>query len=466
MKVLTSTAAVAEHSPARMASKTGTTACGAVIRPPSLSNANDGEDKNYEADWTILEKRVRWKVDVRLCTIAGLLCSLNLLDSGILSSAAVTSMLHDLQLDQGSRYSVSIFVFTIASVVFQLPCTVAVRFVGPRLWFATITFIFGLLTLCTAWIHTWRQMIALRVLLGIAILEVIVLATGNLVNFGLNHLDGRADLTGWRWMYLIQGLISCILGIVTYWWMKKSFFFLSKREARVAALRIQYDRADLVPEPFSWGTLLSNFKDLKIYGFACMFFLLNLVSTSLSYFLPIILQSGMGFDSNQSILLSTPPYYYTVIPVLLTSLVGDYYRMRGPMITFNALTTGAYVSNWAALNAFQANNVVGQWKRAATAAAITACNGLGGVAGSYLVRQQEAPQYQTAVWVSIGSHVLLVAIVAAFTLYFYVINRRQARGLKIIEDVCTHSSTASLLDVTRNENAERGIIFECIRSLH
>lgn len=114
--------------------------------------------------------------------------------------------------------------------------------------------------------------------------------------------------------------------------------------------------------------------------------------------------------------------------MLLTSLVGDFYRVRCPVITFNALTliagflmlglpvskqvtvryigtflaTGAYVSNWAALNAFQSNNVVGQWKRAATAAAVTACNGLGGVAGSYIVRREEAPEYQTAVWVSIG----------------------------------------------------------------
>jgi hypothetical protein len=38
----------------------------------------------------------------------------------------------------------------------------------------------------------------------------------------------------------------------------------------------------------------------------------------------------------------------------------------------------------------------------ATAATITAFNGLGGEAGSYIVRQQEAPQYLTAVWVSVG----------------------------------------------------------------
>ncbi|KAJ5247025.1 Major facilitator superfamily domain general substrate transporter [Penicillium chermesinum] len=425
------------------------------------------------------------------------LCSLNLLDSGILSSAAVTTMLQDLQLDHGSRYSVSIFIFTIASVVFQLPCTVAVRFVGPRLWFATITFLFGLLTLCTAFIHTWRQMIALRILLGISMSgiypgltylisawyprkeqqlrfalmqtgEVLGLATGNIVNYALNHLDGKAGMAGWRWMYLVQGLIALVIGIMTYWWMvdfpenaARSFCFLSEREARIASERIEQDRADLIAEPFSWSKLLGNFTDVKIYGFACMFFLLNLVSTSLSYFLPIILENGMGFSSDKSIILSTPPYYYAVLPVVLTSFLGDYYRKRGPLITFNALcliagflmfglpsskqvavryvgtflATGAYVSNWAALNAFQANNVTGQWKRAATAAAVTAFNGLGGVAGSYIVRQQEAPQYATAVWVSIGSHILLIALVGGFSVYFYIMNRRQSRGLIVIEGV-------------------------------
>ncbi|KAE8136049.1 major facilitator superfamily domain-containing protein [Aspergillus pseudotamarii] len=442
-----------------------------------------------------LERRLRWKVDLRLCTIAGILCSLNLLDSGILSSASVTSMLSDLDLE-GTRYSVSIFIFTIASVVFQLPCTVAVRWVGPRIWFASITFCFGLLTLCTAFVQTWKQLIALRVLLGMAMSgiypgltylistwytrreqqlrfaflqsgEVTVMATGTIVNYGLNHLDGRAGLSGWRWMFLVQGLITCVIGVVTYWWMvdfpeaaHRSFYFLSEAEAQLAVQRIQVDRNDVVPEPFTWSKVAVNFLDPKLYGFACMFFILNLVSTALSYFLPIILQSGMGFSSNAAILLSTPPYYWSVVPVLFTSLVGDTYRLRGPLITFNALcliagflmfglpsstqvtvryigtflATGAYVSNWAALNAFMANNVVGQWKRATTAAAVSACNGLGGVAGSYIVRQQEAPQYQTAVWVSVGSHILMIVIVGVFTLAFYSCNRQQKRGQRVIQN--------------------------------
>ncbi|OTB01349.1 hypothetical protein M426DRAFT_323499 [Hypoxylon sp. CI-4A] len=441
-----------------------------------------------------LVKRLRLKVDLRLCTIAGILCSLNLLDSGVISSASVTSMPTDLDLT-GNRFSVSIFIFTISSIAFQLPSTLAVRTFGPRLWFSFITFCFGLITMCTAFIQTWKQMIALRVLLGIAMSgiypgltylistwypreeqqtrfaflqtgEVIILATGGIVNFGLNQLNGDGGIAGWRYMFLVQGIISMVLGLVTYFWIvdfpeeaHRSFWFLTPEEQELAVARINADRKDVNPDPFSWGKVFVHARDPKVYGFACMFFLLNLVSTALSYFLPIILQTGMGFDENQSILLSAPPYYYAVIPVLLSSIVGDRLRLRGPVIIFNCVTlivgfcmlgfskqvavryvgtflaTGGYVSNWAALSTYQANNIAGQWKRAFTAAAVTAMNGAGGIAGSFIVRSQEAPHYLTAVWVSIGSHILIIAIVIAFSAYFRLANTRAAAGKTIIEGV-------------------------------
>lgn len=298
----------------------------------------DGGDITKQKE---LERKLRLKVDLRLCTIAGILCSLDLLDSGIISSASVTSMFQDLDF-HGNQYSVSIFIFTISSVVFQLPSTLAVRMFGPRIWFSLITICFGVITIGTAFISSWRQMIALRVLLGISMSgvypgltylistwytreeqqlrfaflqsgEVAVLATGSIVNYGLNHLDGHRGLAGWRWMFLVQGAITCLLGIVTYWWMvdfpenaQKSFSFLSEPEAKLATQRINADRDDVVPDPFSWAKVLVVFLDPKLYGFAILFFLLNLVSTSLSYFLPIILESGMGFSEDNAIILSAP----------------------------------------------------------------------------------------------------------------------------------------------------------------
>ncbi|KAF2238121.1 putative MFS transporter [Viridothelium virens] len=490
-----------------------------LVEPIHSGGSTQGYGSSCDSSEAALERRLVRKVDLRLCTIAGILCSLNLLDSGVISSASVTSMLSDLQL-HGNRYSVAIFIFTVASIAFQLPSTIASRVFGPRIWFSSTTFAFGLITMCTAFVKSWREMIALRVLLGMAMSgiypgltylistwytrseqqlrfaylqsgEVLVLATGGIVNYGLNHLNGKGGLTGWRWMFLVQGLISCVLGIVTYWWIvdfpenaDQSFLFLNKDEAEFAVRRIQKDRGDVQAEKFSLGKVLVHSKDVKVYGFCCMFFLLNLVSTSLSYFLPIILQGGMGFSENKSILLSAPPYYWAIIPVILSSLVGDRWRLRGPIIAFNSiclivgfcmlgfanqvtvryvgtyLATGAYVSNWAALNAYQANNIVGQWKRAFTAAAITACNGAGGIAGSFIVRQNEAPKYRTAVWISIGSHILMLTFVAAFTVYFAWANKRQAQGKKIIERTVRAQmlfATTGLIQIRRGS----GTPFEC-----
>lgn len=319
-----------------------------------------------------LIRRLRLKVDLRLCTIAGILCSLNLLDSGVISSASVTSMRTDLGLT-GTRYSVSIFIFTIASICCQLPSTIAVRRFGPRRWFAFITVSFGIITMATAFARSWKQMIALRVLLGMAMSgiypgltylistwyprreqhtrfaflqsgQIIILATGSIANYGLNKLDGIGGLKGWQYMFLVQGLVACVFGILTYFWIvdfpeqaHKSLCFLTEEEQKLAVSRIESDRKDVVADKFAWSKVLQHTTDTKVYGFACSFFLLNLVSTSLSYFLPIILKSGMGFGESKAILLSAPPYYYAVIPVVLSSVIADKFGVRGPIITFNSL---------------------------------------------------------------------------------------------------------------------------------
>ena len=200
-----------------------------VSPDPAKRPAISGSEHGEEAEYDLRQRKLRLKVDFRLCTIAALLASLQLLDNNIISSASVTSMLGDLGLDQGNRFSVAILIYTVSTTCFQLPATLAVRLLGPRIFFPAVTLGFGLITLCTAFIHTWRQMIIVRVLLGIftsgiypglAILisswyrreelqlrfaylqvgQMVVLATGGIVNWALNlQIGGRGGLKGWQW---------------------------------------------------------------------------------------------------------------------------------------------------------------------------------------------------------------------------------------------------------------------------
>lgn len=296
--------------------------------------------------------------------------------------------------------------------------------------------------------------------------QVIVVATGSIVNYGLDLLDKSHGLRGWQWMFVVQGAITMFLGVLTFLWIPdfpenatKTLWFLKQDEIDQVLDTINRDRRDAgPPEPFTTSAILSPFLDIKLYAFSLLFFLQNVVSTALSYFIPTIL-IGMGFTSADSILLYAPPYYYAVIPVILTSILADRFALRGPVIVFNALcliagmamlgfpsnvgvrytgvlfATGAYVSNWAAMNAWQMNNVTGQWKRATVAAAVSGCNALGGIAGSYIFRANEAPWYPTAIWVSIGFHILIIVIVVLGCLLFWRANRRARNGKGVIEGV-------------------------------
>ena len=80
---------------------------------------------------------------------------------------------------------------------------------------------------------------------------------------------------------LITVKITCVIGIATYFWIvdfpenaQQSFYFLSKAETDIAVRRIQEDRGDVRPAPFSLLELARQFLDPKIYGFAASFFLL------------------------------------------------------------------------------------------------------------------------------------------------------------------------------------------------
>lgn len=256
------------------------------------------------------------------------------------------------------------------------------------------------------------------------------------------------------------------IGAITYLWIpdfpensSKTPWFLSQTEADQVLATIDKDRHDArSPEPFNMTAILTPFLDIKLYAFSVLFFLQNVVSTALSYFVPTILIE-MGFTSDDSILLYAPPYYYAVIPVILTSIFADRLALRGPVIVFNAVcliagmsmlgfpsnvavryvgvmfATGAYVSNWAAINAYQMNNVTGQWKRATVAATVSGCNALGGIAGSYIFKPSEAPRYPTAIWISIGSHILIIAIVIVCGALFWRANKRASDGDGVLEGV-------------------------------
>lgn len=147
---------------------------------------------------------------------------------------------------------------------------------------------------------------------------------------------------------ILQGTLTCIVGMVGYILIVDfpekaqtarglfNLHFLSNDEAAFVVARIEKDRHDAIPEAFHWGSYLKGAADLKVWGFAALFGLTTTNTYAIAYFLPIILNEGMGFGVAASECLISPPYVAAAIVMYAFAWAGDKYHIRSPFIIFNA----------------------------------------------------------------------------------------------------------------------------------
>jgi len=230
-------------------------------------------------------------------------------------------------------------------------------------------------------------------------------------------MDGIAGLGGWRWIFIIEGIITCLIGISGFFLLvgfpdskTKNWKFLNERELQFIIDRVQADRGDAHIEPFSFAKFFKGGADLKIWAFAMIFFNTTTLSYALAYFLPIILREGMGFSIGAAQCLVAPPYAFAGFVMWGMGALGDKYKVRGPIIVFNMilaliglpimgwhpnqavryfgvfLVTAGANSNIPVTMTYQANNTRGQWKRAFCSATLVGFGGIGGIAGSLIFR--------------------------------------------------------------------------------
>jgi MFS family permease len=402
-------------------------------------------------------------------------------------------MRQDLKLTVGDRYSIITLMFFVPYIFFQAPATVLMRKIGPTIFITTITFLWGCLLVGFGFVTSWDQLLGLRIILGV--LEagffpsvVYLLSTwynrydlqkryamfytigcaasafSGILAYGFMQMAGLGNLNGWSWIFIMEGLLTVVLAVVGYFALidfpdraKRHKHFLNDAEVDFIIARIDYDRADSKPTTFNLREYLANAGDLKVWGFAAIFGLTTTSSYAIAFFLPIILQTGMGFDTARAQCLVAPPYAAAGIWMYSQAWFADKYRNRCASLIVNALvclvglcllgfckgnavryfgvflaTMGAN-ANVPAVLTYQANNIRGQWKRALCSATLVGAGGIGGIIGSTVFRQQDAPGYKWGIVTCILANGLTVLIVCLLTLKFWRANKRVQSGGKPIE---------------------------------
>lgn len=270
------------------------------------------------------------------------------------------------------------------------------------------------------------------------------------------QLNGREGISGWRWIFIIEGALTCALSIASYWLLvdfpdskRASWNFLGQKERDWIVHRIQRDRGDTQVPPFNLKKFLASGLDWKVWAYAMMFFNTTTLTYALAYTLPLILSKELHFSVAESQCLVAPPYVFTGIILFATGYAGDKLRVRGPIIIFNMvlcliglpimgwapqagaryfgifLVTAGANSNVPSIMSFQANNVRGQWKRAFCSATLVGFGGLGGIAGSLVFRTQDAETgYKPGMYTCITTASLNIILVGLLWLNFKRQNRR------------------------------------------
>ncbi|KAJ5619111.1 hypothetical protein N7510_003095 [Penicillium lagena] len=442
------------------------------------------------------KKKIIRRVDRRLVTMCGLTACVSLMDRTNISSAAIAGMNEDLQLTQDNRYSVVVLVFFITYVLGQAPATATVRHFGARWFLSTLVLLWGVTMIAFGFLHTWQQMTALRLLLGLFeggffpgiifllstwyvryelqkryagyyIIGMVASAFSGILAFGLTKMQGVGGLDGFRWIFIIEGILTCLVGGLCYAFLPdfpdyecksiSRMSFLSRAECMFMIHRVQQDRGDQDMEEFRWAKFFAPALDLKIWAFAIIFCAATAVCYSVAYFLPIILSGSMGFSVGASQCLVAPPYVFAGIVMAAEAWIGDRYHIRGPIIVANCLMAvcglalmaygqsavvqfvGCFLltaggnSSIPSILTYQANNIRGQWSRAFSSASIVGFGGIGGIVGGLIFRTQDAPRYIPGTWASIGLMLLVVALVAALSIYFRLQNKRADRGEIVLE---------------------------------
>jgi ACS family tartrate transporter-like MFS transporter len=202
----------------------------------ALLNESTGETLS-EAEQKATVRKVAW----RLIPILGLAYFINSIDKTNISIASLT-MNDEIGLS-AATFGLASGLFFIGYFVFEVPSNVILYKVGPRKWIARIMVSWGIVSACSALVGGATSLYIVRILLGVAeagfypgvllylmfwfphryrgrMLAYFVLGGAlssvigsPLTGLIMTHADGLFGLSGWRSMFVLEGIPAVVVGI-------------------------------------------------------------------------------------------------------------------------------------------------------------------------------------------------------------------------------------------------------------
>ncbi|KAI0086837.1 MFS general substrate transporter [Irpex rosettiformis] len=399
------------------------------------------------------------KVDWHVMPVAAILYLSSYIDRANIGNAKVLGMYKQLHLTD-NQYSLALSIFFLGYVVFEVPSNIVVKKVGPAWYIPIMTMLWGGICALTSLVHSASGLATVRFFLGLTeagFLPGIIFwigswyprplqgrryailyssasltgAFGGLLATAIHTLDGVHGIAGWRWIYIVEGVITAGLGIVSFIFLSSDAAtakWLTEEERRAILLINESDRALKAKESFSGRQIKSAFTDWRIYLWGFMYITNYIPVYSVVLGLPTVI-TGLGYKGTSATLMSVPPYGLGFIIVLIAGWTTDKYGYKiihylvGITVVGIALIVLMITTNLVAryvmfflvmfmfipvstMWAWIAQNIAGSNKRAAATGFIFSMGNIGGAISGQIYRAEWAPRYVESHAINFGCYVL------------------------------------------------------------
>ncbi|KAI8238970.1 putative transporter [Colletotrichum sp. SAR 10_96] len=371
--------------------------------------------------------------------------------------------------------------FYISYVVFETPWVMAVKRLGPGRVLAIAIVSWSAITIGTGFINSYGEAIALRVLLGffeaglfpaliyviseiyppasqgkrVAVLYITIAlsgALGGLFAYGVQSMGARHGLSAWRWLFIVEGTISLVIGIICWVSLPTSpetAWFLKDEEKAVMMRMKERDQMSKEKTSFSWPQVVMAMTDPFVYLASVALFCSSIALFGFGTFLPTLLK-GLGYTSLQANYLSIPVYILASISTAITTFVSDRINRRAVCLIHSpalvicgyaiAVGTGNKAAGFFAmflvgagvysfntvLVTWVSNNIQPDYKRSVSIAMLISLANASGMAASQIYPSYDAPRYIMGNAVSLGGEVIaLICIGLIYALLKWRMRRKE-----------------------------------------
>lgn len=251
-------------------------------------------------------------------------------------------------------YGLGAGIFFAGYFLFEVPSNLMLDRVGARKTLVRIMLLWGVTSAGMMYVHSPVMFYAMRFLLGVfeagffpgmilyltywypanrrgrvmaLFLTAVAIAGvvgGPLSGWALNHLDGLHGLKGWQWLFLTQGLPSCVFGFVAFFYLDDrpdGARWLSAAEKKILRDGLQRDLD--ASTAFQRHSFRDALKMPRVYSMAFTWFTFICGVYAISFWLPALIR-GAGVSDVYSIgVLSAIPYCVAAITMVSISRHSD-----------------------------------------------------------------------------------------------------------------------------------------------